>query len=71
MTMTTENTLTFMVTYTDPDRPVDGPTKTRHFPNEEEARAFLHTLDSLAPNAYGIKLERWETVTRKETLFRA
>ena len=65
-TMTT--TVDYILQYEDPDRPVDGMTKTRYFLSEADAREFLERLPSMAPRAYGIKLERWTRTTKKEQL---
>lgn len=61
--------VTFIVNYTDPDRPVDGARKTRHFATEDEARTFITRLDTLAPNADGIVLTRQISSIRKDILY--
>ncbi len=58
----------YIVQYTDPDRPVDGPVKTRHFPSRGAAESFLETLDRLAPKAHSIQFTRQTTTTVREIL---
>lgn len=59
-------TVTFAVSFYDPDRPVEGHVKTRQFPTEHQAREFIHeTLYKLAPKATSVKLIQI-TCERKE-----
>lgn len=63
-----ETTVDYILTYNDPDRPVEGAVKTRYFLSEEDARYFIERLPNIAPRAHGIKLERWTRTVKKETL---
>lgn len=69
--MSTETTVLYIVTYIDPDRPVDGEAKTRHFMIESDAREFCADLPTRAPNARHIKLTRRVTTIKEEVLLRA
>lgn len=58
-------TTMYIAQYVDPDKPIDGTLKTRHFASRGEAERFVERLDTFAPNAYDVKIIKQETeITR-------
>lgn len=60
--------ITWIVTYSDPDRPVDGIIKTRQFPTYVEAKKFVDELNSYAPNAFAVQLVKQTSTTERERI---
>lgn len=64
-----QTTVTYIVQYDDPDRTVDGVTKTRHFPSEQESREFVQRLDQMAPNAKNVQIIRQKTTQERTNIY--
>lgn len=58
-----------IVSYVDPDRPSEGTLKTRFFDTAEEARDFIRSLDSFAPNARDVQITRQTTDIKRERVW--
>lgn len=59
-----ETRVTFVVTYTDPDR-MNQKDQTRHFPTKHQLDVYVHeNLERIAPNAMNV--EKFKLTTIKE-----
>lgn len=61
--------LTYIVQYDDPDRTVEGLTKTRHFPSEQESREFVQRLHDMAPRATNVQIIRQKTTQERTNIY--
>jgi len=58
----------YIVQYTDPVYQVDGAAKTRHFPNEEEARRLIESLFNQRQDIVDVQIIRQTSTIVRETI---
>ncbi len=64
----TKYVVDYIVQYTDPIYQVDGAVKTRHFPNEEEARRLIETIFTQRIDIVDVQIIRQTSTIVRESI---